>query len=152
MFFRLPLRFLLFLCALPLAACEPTLATRGQILEPEKIAQIEIGKSTREDVANLLGSPTEIATFDEKVWYYIGRSTEQYSFLDPEVIKQKAVEVRFNDEGTVTAMRTFNPALAEDISPVGRKTPTYGHNTTFFEQLLGNLGRPGGLGGRESKK
>jgi len=146
--------FRLFLLALPLvlAACEPTIATRGNLLDQEKMDQVEIGKSSREDVATLLGSPTQVGTFDEKVWYYVGRNTEQYSFLDPEIIKQKAVEVRFNDEGLVTAMRTFDPSLVEDVSPVADKTPTYGHETTFAEQLLGNLGHPGAVGSKQGGK
>ncbi len=139
-------------CALALGACEPVHATRGHIVDPDRLAQIEIGQSTREDVANILGSPTQIATFDENVWYYIGRNTQQYSFLDPEVLNQKAVEVRFNDEGIVTALKTFDPSLAEDVSPVRRKTPTYGHETTVLEQLVGNLGRAGGIGKKETKK
>lgn len=137
---------------LALAACEPTVATRGNILDPDKMDQVEIGKSTREDVAKLLGTPTQVATFDENVWYYMGRNTEQYSFFDPEVVAQRAVEVRFNDDGIVTAMKTFDPTLAENIEPSGDKTPTYGHETTFIEQLVGNLGKPGAVGAKDSKK
>ncbi len=140
------------LLALALAACEPTIATRGNILDPDKMQQVEIGKSTREDVALTLGSPTQLSAFDENVWYYIGRNTEQYAFLDPEVIQQKAVEIRFNEDGLVAAVRTFDPSLAENIAPASGKTPTYGRETTFIEQLVGNLGRPGALGAKGSKK
>lgn len=146
-------RFLSAALLLPaLAACEPTIATRGNILDQEKMEQVAIGQSTREDVARLLGTPTQVATFDENVWYYVGRNTEQYSFFTPEVLQQKAVEVRFNDEGIVTAMKTFDPALAENVSPSSDKTPTYGHETTILEQLVGNLGKPGAVGSKENKK
>ncbi len=134
-----------------LAACTPTVANRGHIVDPDKLAEVKVGESTRENVANILGSPSQIGTFDENVWYYFGRNTKQYSFLDPEIVKQQAVEVRFNDEGIVTELKTLDPKLAEDISPVGRKTPTYGHETTAIEQLLGNLGRPSG-NAKDSKK
>lgn len=138
---RLKTLSLLSFCFL-LAACEPTIANRGNILDPDKLAEVKVGTSTREEVATHLGTPTMVSTFDDKVWYYAGRQTEQYSFFDPIVLKQKAVEVRFNDEGIVTALNDLDLSAAKDISPVDRRTPTYGNDDTFIKQLLGNLSRP----------
>jgi len=125
-----------------LAACEPTLASRGNILEPEKLAEIKPGVSTREEVATKLGTPTQVSTFDDKVWYYVGRETKQYSFLDPEVIKQQAVEIRFDDQGLVTGVTNLDVSQAQDITPVARTTPTFGNDNTFIQQLLGTLSHP----------
>jgi len=133
-------------------ACAPTIANRGNIVEPDKLAQVVAGESSREDVVHTLGRPTQVGTFDENIWYYFGRSTKQYSFLNPEIVSQQSIAVHFNDEGIVTAVDKLDQSAAQDISPVDRRTPTYGHETTIFEQLVGNLGRPGGLGGKESKK
>lgn len=135
-----------------LAACAPTVANRGNIIDPDKLAEVKTGESTREDVAKILGTPTQVSTFDENTWYYFGRNTKQYSFLDPEIVAQKAVEVHFNDEGIVTALNELDPGEAQDISPVARRTPTYGHETTIVEQLIGNMGRPTGVStGKQSK-
>jgi outer membrane protein assembly factor BamE (lipoprotein component of BamABCDE complex) len=123
-----------------LAACEPTIANRGNILDPERLTQIQAGTSTREDVATKLGTPTQVSTFDDKTWYYIGRQTEQYSFLDPEVLKQKAVEIKFDDNGTVTSVNDLDLSHAQDVDAVSRKTPTYGNDNTLIQQLIGNLG------------
>jgi outer membrane protein assembly factor BamE (lipoprotein component of BamABCDE complex) len=130
------------LFALALTACEPTIANRGNILDNDKLAEIKAGTSTREDVATKLGTPTEVSTFDDKVWYYVGRQTEQYSFFDPEVTKQKAVEIRFDDKGTVVAVNNLDLSDAQDIDPVDRETPTYGKDNTFIQQLIGNLSHP----------
>ena len=132
-----------------LAACEPTVANRGNILDPEKLAEIKAGTSTREDVATKLGTPTQVSTFDDKTWYYMGRQTEQYSFLDPEVTKQKAVEIKFDDNGTVTAVDNLDLSNAQDVATVERKTPTYGNDNTFIQQLIGNLGH---VGPKQSKQ
>ncbi len=123
-------------------ACEPTIANRGNILDPDKMAQIKPGTSTREDVANQLGTPTEVSTFDDKTWYYVGRQTQQYSFLDPDVIKQKAVAVHFDDQGVVTAINDLDVSAAQDITPVDRATPTFGNDHTLIQQMLGNLAHP----------
>lgn len=138
---RLNALHLVFL-SLTLAACEPTVANRGNILDADRLAEIKAGTSTREDVATKLGTPTEVSTFDDKVWYYVGRQTEQYSFLDPEVVQQKAVEIRFDDKGVVTAVSNLDLAEAKDVEPIDRATPTYGHDDTFIKQLIGNLSHP----------
>ena len=118
------------------------MANRGTMVDADKLAEIKEGESTREDVAVKLGTPTQVSTFDENKWYYIGRRTKQYSFLDPEVIEQKGVEISFDEEGKVKTVSKINLADAKDIDPVSRKTPTYGIDNTFLEQLVGNLRRP----------
>jgi outer membrane protein assembly factor BamE (lipoprotein component of BamABCDE complex) len=128
--------------AVLLSACEPTIANRGNILDADRLAEIKSGVSTREDVANKLGTPTEVSTFDDKTWYYVGRQTEQYSFLDPEVVKQQAVEVRFDDRGVVASVERLDLSQAQNIDPVGRATPTYGRNDTLLRQLLGDVAHP----------
>lgn len=132
--------FCLFILIGFCAACTPVVANRGNILDPDKLATIKVNTSTREEVAASLGTPTAVSTFDEKVWYYVGRQTEQSSFFDPEVVKQEAVEVHFDDQGTVVFLEKLNLVEAHDVDPVDRKTPTYGNDDTFIRQLLGNLG------------
>ncbi|HUY68820.1 MAG TPA: outer membrane protein assembly factor BamE [Alphaproteobacteria bacterium] len=137
------LPFFLALCALAaLAGCEPTIANRGDIIDPDKLALVKVGVSTREDVNNDLGTPTEVATFDNNVWYYVGRQTKQYSFLDPTVVKQKGIEIKFDDKGVVTAITPLNPKLAEDITPAPGQTPSYGSKPGVLRQLLGDLSHP----------
>lgn len=126
---------------LVLGACEPTVATRGNLLDADRLSQIAVG-STKEEVAAKLGSPTVMGSFDEKVWYYVGRQTEQTSFLDPKVTQQKAVAVRFDDDGKVTEIKDLDTSHVAEVKPVDRTTPTYGQDNTFIQQLLGNLSRP----------
>ena len=130
---------LLLSTAVALTACEPTIATRGNILEPEALAQVKSGETTREEVATKLGTPTAISTFDEKVWFYVGRQTKQYSFLTPEVVKQQAVEIDFDDKGVVTACKNLDLSQAADASPVDRSTPTFGQQNTLLRELLGDF-------------
>jgi outer membrane protein assembly factor BamE (lipoprotein component of BamABCDE complex) len=140
--------FLALGCAALLAACEPTIANRGNILEPEKLAEVKAGVSTREQVIASLGTPTEISTFDDKTWYYVGRQTEQYSFLDPDVTKQEAVEVRFDDKGVVTSVNKLDLASAQNIDMDPNVTPTYGRTETLMKQLLGDIAHPSIAGQR----
>ena len=130
------------LLLLALAACAPTVANRGNILDLDNLAQIKPGETTREEVATKLGTPTTISTFDDKIWYYVGRETKQYSFLDPEIVKQQAIEVDFNDQGVVAAVKNLDLSKTADVSPVERETPTFGQEQTLIRELLGDLSHP----------
>ena len=123
-----------------LAACSPTQATRGNIVEDYRMAEIVPGVSTRTSVLQSLGSPTTEAPFDENVWYYIGQKTEKTGIFDPKVVDRKVVVVAFSNEGIV---QTIEEVKADqiDVPHVRRKTPTSGNEITVLQQLLGNVGR-----------
>lgn len=125
-------------------ACAPVVATRGNIADPDRVAQIKKGQSRMEDVSGLLGSPSQIGTFDNTVWYYIGQRTESTAFFEPEVVERRIVSVQFDDKGVVTDVKTVDGTdKGEEIEFVDRSTPTRGREMTFFEQLMGDVGRFG---------
>jgi len=123
-----------------IAACTPTQATRGNIVEDYRLAEIVPGVSTRTNVLQSLGSPTTQAPFDENVWYYIGQKTEKVGIFDPKVVDKKVVVVAFNPDGVVEAVDKVDADMI-DVPRVRRKTPTSGNEITVMEQLLGNVGR-----------
>lgn len=141
----------MLMLGLTLAACTPVVAKRGSAVEEEQLMQIKVGESTREDVAKLLGTPTQMATFDDKTWYYIGQRTEQEAFYDPELKEQKIVTIEFTPEGKVASVNKSGAELARNIDPVDDKTPTYGKDLTIVQQLLGNLGHPTIPKGKDNK-
>ncbi len=126
--------------ALALSACTPTIATRGNIVEDFRMAEITPGVSSRTNVLKSLGSPTTKAPFDDNVWYYIGQKTEKKGIFDPKVVDEKIVVVAFNEEGIVEVMEEIDTERM-DIPRVRRKTETGGNNVTVLEQLLGNVGK-----------
>lgn len=134
-----------FLClasvaALSVAACTPTQANRGNIVEDFRMNEVVAGVSTRTNVLKSLGSPTTKAPFDDNVWYYIGQKTEKKGVFDPKVIEEKIVVVAFNEEGIVDLIEEVD-AERMDIPRVRRKTETGGNEVTVMEQLLGNIGK-----------
>lgn len=131
---------LALLTVLMIAACTPMEATRGNIVEDYRMAEIVPGVSTRTNVLKSMGSPTTQAPFDENVWYYIGQKTEKRGIFDPKVVDKKIVVVAFNNDGIVEDIQTVN-ADQIDVHPVRRKTPTSGNDITVMQQLLGNVGR-----------
>jgi len=128
------------IATLLIAACTPTQATRGNIVEDFRMAEIVPGVSSRTNVLQSLGSPTTVAPFDDTIWYYIGQKTEKRGIFDPKVVEKKVVVVAFNEEGIVQTIDNVDADMI-DVPRVRRKTPTSGNDITVMEQLIGNVGR-----------
>ncbi|HLO76739.1 MAG TPA: outer membrane protein assembly factor BamE, partial [Magnetospirillum sp.] len=87
--------------ALFAAACTPSVDLRGNLPDPEALSQIKPGKTTREEVQTLLGTPSATSTFGEESWQYISSRTETTAFFKPEVKERKAVSISFDRSGVV---------------------------------------------------
>ena len=129
------------LAAFGLAACTGEVVTRGNMPDPDLIAEIEPGADNREDVADRLGSPSAISTFMDDKWYYIGHKVEYLAFFEPEVLERSVLVVSFDNIGTVDDTILYTLEDGQIIDPVSRKTPTEGRELTILQQFFGNLGR-----------
>lgn len=132
--------------ALLVSACAPRVAVRGNLPREEQLSKIKIGEQNREEVAEVLGTPSTLGTFDDKVWYYISRKTEKFAFLREKIIDQQVIAIYFNERNTVEAIYRYNKDDLREVGMVDRTTPTAGKDLSIFDQLIGNLGRFGGAG------
>jgi outer membrane protein assembly factor BamE (lipoprotein component of BamABCDE complex) len=129
------------LVAVGLGACAPSVNTRGNLVEDERLGRLTVGQTTAREVATLLGTPTTVATFDERTWYYIGERTEQRAFFDPDVVERRILEIRFDEAGVMQSLEEYGPDDAQEVELVERETPSLGRRMSFLEQMIGNLGR-----------
>ncbi len=130
------------LLALPvLPGCTPTVETHGHSLDDAQIAKIKPGSSSRQEVLQLMGSPSSLSTFDDKAWYYVSQRTEKTSFYQQDVVDQEVVSVTFDEAGRVAGIDRHGLDQVAAIDPVDRVTPTAGSSPSIFKQLIGNIGR-----------
>jgi outer membrane protein assembly factor BamE (lipoprotein component of BamABCDE complex) len=127
--------------ALSLGACVATVDNRGNLPEPEKLAQIQPGSTTRDQVVKILGTPSSTGVFNDKSWYYISRKTKRVAFLDPDVLDQRVYVVNFDGRGVVNSVDQKDLKDGREIEPAPGATPAPGRELTFVEQILGNIGR-----------
>lgn len=137
--FAAPLAVMAF--ALGVSGCAPIVNTRGHMVEPERLAQIQPGKSTADDVLQTLGAPTSVGSFDTRSWYYIGQVTERTAFFEPDVVERSVVVVKFQPNGLVKEVRNVDKNEGQELEMVDRVTPSAGHEMGILEQLLGNVGK-----------
>lgn len=142
---RTPLHFALLLSTAAavalLGACSPRIDQRGNLLDPEAVLAIQPGVQTKDQVAQLLGTPSTVATFDDKTWYYISKRTETTAFFAPDITDQQVLIVKFDDIDMVEKVQLYGMNEAYEIDPVSRSTPTHGQRLTILQQLFGNVGR-----------
>ena len=129
------------IAAAGLVACTSSISTHGHRLDAAALAQIEPGQSSQGDVIQLLGSPSSLATFDDRTWYYVSQRTERHSFYHNTVVAQDVVAIMFDDQGTVSHIDRHDLNGAREIDLVDRETPTSGNEMSVLEQFLGNIGR-----------
>ncbi len=123
-----------------LAGCA-TIDNRGHIVEPEQLASIQVGKTSKEQVAELLGTPSSVSTFGDKTWLYMSETTQRRAFLAPLVLKSNITRIEFDDQGKVKSLDSLTEKDKKVISHVQRSTPTSGHTFGVLEQIFGNVGR-----------
>ena len=127
--------------AIALSACGNTVQLRGNTPDPEDIAEIKPGVHSRQDIVDLLGSPSTVSTFQDRKWYYIGQKTEEIAFMKPAVLDRKVLVVTFDTSGLVEGTQSYGMEDAQDVDPVDRETPTEGRDLTLLQQLFGNIGK-----------
>ena len=127
--------------ALAVSACTPRIDQRGNKPDEEQVVLINPGVDDKNRVAELIGTPSTISTFDDRTWYYVSKRTETTAFFDPDVVDQEILAISFDEQGIVDNMRVYGPEDGRTIAYVDRTTPTEGNELTFIQQLLGNLGR-----------
>ena len=141
------MRLFLFLSCLILAlgaslsACAPTLNTRGNFLENDRLQGLEPGVASQKDIEQKLGSPTTTDPFDKNMWFYIGEKTETEAFFAPKVTARRVIKVKFDDAGMLESIAEADEKAGKDVALVSKTTTSGGQSVNVFQQFLGNLGK-----------
>jgi outer membrane protein assembly factor BamE (lipoprotein component of BamABCDE complex) len=123
------------------ASCTKTIDNRGHLPQPEQLAAIKPGKSTREDVQALLGSPSTTLNYGDESWQYVSAKSETTAFFKPKFVERQAISITFDRAGLVKNVITRNLEDGQVVEIVDRETPTAGKELSILEQVVGNVGR-----------
>lgn len=132
--------------SLALSACSvfgPPEQVRGNRVDPDVLAELVPGTSSRADATALLGSPTAKATFDDNVWLYIGSVTKTRVARVQAMVSMDVVKLTFDQGGVLRSIDHLNLDDSLPVDVVQRTTPTPGSHTSVMQQLFGNIGRFG---------
>lgn len=129
-----------------LSGCAEVRGHQGYVIDRALVASVQPGVDNRDSVRATLGDPSFASQFDDGTWYYISRSTKQFSFGTPKPVNQLTLAVHFNQAGIVSAVDRSGLDRAVKIHPVGDSTPTLGRKRSLFQELFGNIGAVGSAG------
>lgn len=129
------------LAAGALGACNPIVDNLGNRALKENVEQIQVGRTTKPEVVRLLGSPSNVAAFDENTWYYISARQVQLAFLKPRTTEQNVLMIRFDGAGVVREMKELGLQDAQATTYVDRTTPTRGGEPGLLRSLYDTIMR-----------
>jgi outer membrane protein assembly factor BamE (lipoprotein component of BamABCDE complex) len=127
--------------ALLLASCTQIIDNRGHNDEDADMTQIVVGQTKDDDVKALLGSPTTQSSYGDQTWYYVTQKQEHSGVFPAQVQDQHVTAISFDKDHVVSDISEYKKEDGKPVEMVSKTTPTEGHNLTFMEQMLGNLGR-----------
>lgn len=129
-----------------LGGCARIRGHQGYVMDNALVASIQPGVDNRDSVQRLLGNPSFQGEFQPNTWYYVSRTTRQFSFAQPRPVAQTVLAVRFDPSGNVAGVERTGLDRVASIHPVGDTTPTLGRKRSLFQELFGNIGAVGGVG------
>ena len=137
--------FLPVLCIV-LAGCEAVIDNRGYNNDNIDTSSIHIGKTTADDVQNLLGSPTTVSNFVRPgkkwtAWMYITRRISTTSFFKPKVLSQKTLIVLFDEHKIVRDLKSTFDENIKDLDPDQEKTAISSYEESVAKGVFGSFGR-----------
>ena len=114
---------------------------RGNHVDADALKELTVGVTTRTDVTSLLGTPTAKGSFDDNTWIYIGEVTQPRIGRVQGVNSQDVVKLTFDQGGVLRNVKHLDQSASMPVDVVTRATPSPGSESTFMQQLLGNVGR-----------
>lgn len=128
------------------AGCAPITSYSGFQAIDSNPKDVKVGADTKSTVRGKLGSPSTTSTFDSNTWFYINQIKETVSFQRPVTTRRDVTAITFNkDSEMVEAVHQYSLKDGKVFALNGRETPTRGRELTILEQLIGSVGRGGGL-------
>ena len=116
----------LALVGLTSAGCTQLRSHQGYVVDVDLVNSVQPGVDNRQSVLQTLGKPTLAGQFDQGDWYYLARDSRNLAFRNPRPNAQITLQISFDQQGTVTAIRRGGLDQVASISPDGKTTPTLG--------------------------
>ena len=113
----------------------------GQIFDENiQFDDFKVGATTKDDLLNILGSPSTKSSFDgEKSWYYISSEFKKFVFLDGTNTDQRILVFRFNDNNTLNEKKLLSKDDINEIDHEITITDSRGRELVWYKSFLKNL-------------
>lgn len=134
-------RLVLAALALALAAaCSPMMRYHGYAPNDADLAEIEVGRDTRETVAQKIGQPGMGGVMEGSGWYYVQSDWREHSLRGPVETDRQVVAITFDSQDRVANIERFGLEDGQVVS-ISRRITDSGPRPTVLSQVLRVLGQ-----------
>ena len=99
--------------------------------------------TTKEEVQNMMGSPTIISFIGkDPIWIYLSQTKRRLLFFKPDIIKRKIMTIKFDKKQKfVEKINFYNLDNEKDIKYISKYTKINNPNKNIFLEFFGNIGK-----------
>ncbi len=123
------------------AGCSPVYTNHGYVPDDTELASIEVGTSTRDDVAATIGRPSSQGVLEGSDWYFVGSRWVRNGIRAPQELDRQVLAISFDSADRVSNIERFGLQDGEVIVISRRVTDSGIKGVSFISQVLGSLGR-----------
>ena len=108
----------------------------------KKQEKLIINKSNKNDILKLLGSPSTKSTFDNNLWIYIERKTDNSSLIKfgkEKILVNNVLIIEINSMGMLENKQLLNLNNMEDIKFSTQTTGSNYNKRTFLYDFLSSM-------------
>ena len=136
--------FIFFIISLFISACtlKRVQNHHGVRFLNKKQEKLTINQSNKNDILKLLGSPSTKSTFDNDVWIYIERKTDNSSlvkFGNERIIVNNILLLEINNKGLLEKKEFLDIANMKDLRFAKQTTDNQYKKNTFLYDFLSSM-------------
>ena len=137
-------KIIIIIIFLLLSNCQrnPVIKTHGVPFLDKKQKNLIIEKTNKNDVKNILGHPSTVATFDNLIWIYIERTRTRGKLLkfgQNITDKNNVLALEFNEHGILTKKDFYNKNQINKIDFTKDTTDTITREKSFVYSFLSSI-------------
>ena len=137
-------KLLLFIIFILLTNCKlnEVNKTHGSLNLEKKHKKLEINSSNKNDIISLLGPPSTISQFDNKIWYYIERKVTNTSLITlgkEKVLKNNILALQIDNNGILAKKEFLKFEDMKDLQFSKNTTDTNIINKNFLYNFFNSV-------------
>jgi outer membrane protein assembly factor BamE (lipoprotein component of BamABCDE complex) len=124
-----------------LAGCTTQVRHHGYAPDDQTLAQLQVGRDTRDTVAAAIGRPGTAGVLTDGGWYYVGSRWESRGIRLPVEVEREVVALSFDQGGRLSNVERFGLEQGQMVPLSRRVTEGSMPEQSLIDQLLRNIGR-----------
>ena len=121
-------------------SCVNKKIVNGQIPDGEMLTKLRLNEDNKQVIDQLLGSPSFKGEFGDNSYYYFSTISDKIAFLEPDVIEQKIIQLKFDDKDILDKIYLYEKNDSKEILMSSNFTKTTGREISILEQMISNFG------------